>query len=337
MVLAAAACGGSSGSSITVTAENEQSAFSAAICQIAAQCNEVENVAECITSQEGKYPDPTDAQFAAAVAAGTIKFDATTLQACLDALLAQPCDANLLTSHDVPAACSSADAKAKNGGTVVDGGNCFFNDECVSGRCSNDGMGCSDACCPGTCDTTSTIVADGAGCDGTNTVCPTGDTCVNGSCRAYGAAGADCASGNDCQSGYSCPNNLCALLPTVGQTCVPDTGCFGAGVQCFTDTAGASTCKATVSRGESCADALCKGFSTCDATTMKCIAEPIAGEPCVSGICGPGTYCDESNGTSICTALLADGAACSNGESFTCVSGFCDANTSKCAEIAACQ
>ena len=331
-----AGCSGSGDDGITVTASTEQSSFDELFCQVLTKCNVEENVAECLTSFEGSTSTPTDAQFAASVAAGRIHFDATTLEACFNAILAESCDENVFQSRTAPAACAAAEGMASNHGTVVDGGDCFFNQECVSGTCSNSGMNCSESCCPGTCNVTPTIVADGAGCDGTTMVCPTSDTCINGSCRALGAVGADCMTLNDCQDGNTCVNTKCAALPLAGQPCDLNIGCEPAGYSCFAGATGSPTCVANVSRGESCADAPCKLLSTCDATTMKCVALPMVGLPCDSMSCGPGARCDSSSATPTCIALLADGGACTGGQGFVCASGYCDAATNLCAEPEVC-
>ncbi len=107
----------------------------------------------------------------------------------------------------------------------------------------------------------------------------------------------------------------------------------------------AGTCAAAVAPAGACSVtpplAICQTGASCDADTLRCVAESSAalavGEPCIDagfnllGECVDG-FCDIF-GTSRCAALRADGAAC--GAGYECQGGACPAGT--CAPITSCD
>jgi hypothetical protein len=105
--------------------------------------------------------------------------------------------------------------------------------------------------------------------------------------------------------------------------------CAEIGAYCATD----GTCTALGLPSAACTtSAQCSPFYPCNTMAGTCQAYPITGQPC-TGECSDGSFCDVS--TMICTAKLADGAACTQGTA--CQSQTCDtATTHTCIEPTTC-
>ena len=217
------------------------------------------------------------------VNAGIVKFDAAAANACLDQLMAAPCE----HANDWVSCLDAAFT-----GTVPNGGACFAGGECVSQTCEVQSTSCdpSTTCCPGTC-VADPRIALGAACN------------ANPSC----VDGAFC----DVSFGVCVP-----LVATAGAACDATTGttssCVGPLV-CIPDGPGAETgtCLAPAAEGATCsiyAPIACSDSRDyCSTTTRKCTPQAGVGLACSSDVpCQGVAIC--TNG--VCVEKSAPGAAC---------------------------
>jgi hypothetical protein len=193
-------------------------------------------------------------------------------------------------------------------------------------------------CATGTvCQTSASVVADGATCVPGSTYCKLYSSCQNGVCIHDGAKGGACAApAGTCAAGLVCTVNLCAAPIAVGgactiaDVCVAGAACTSsvcrtmgaAGGQCRPITSGsqcdaglicAGACHpATLPLGAACPGAsgeLCVGEADC--LGGKCVARGKLGGYCrlhdPNGPCDPLLACSSQ---SLCALALAQGATC---------------------------
>lgn len=281
-----------------------------------------------------------------AVADGSIIYDGTKIQACLDAWEALGCDIFVMRE---PPVCEEALQ-----GTVDVGGDCTLNAECKGPTfCkSNDG-------CPGTC---TARLSEGSACSESDQ-CEAGLTCDDllGECVVPSPAGEPCKAGQpDCEFGLLCTGNedttpgTCMEMADVlvngnGESCGFDSASWcEKGLSCvlvnWTASGPEATCQAVVASGATCGIGIpnqCPADEYCNADpqgtgswTGTCVPLPTDGEPCADyeagATCAPYHVCD-TGGT--CRQLQRLEGTCA--EDATCYSDNCEAG--ECAPLNACE
>ena len=270
----------------------------ASLCATEVRCGGFASADTCVA--ELKQIFTTNLQELDDVADGVIDYDAGQAGQCVDDLAALSCTSANILDRGSPSSCV-----AVLKGTVIDGGACFNSADCISREC--DSPGTTPSCSPGSCAKTPMLVAVGGSCSGTNESCGDFAFCDSnsGTCKAFLGAGAACTVSGECANGLACANSVCAPLPTAGQACSSADGCASLGLACFV-ASGAQTgiCAAYADAGASCAAAKCKNDSTCDASTMLCVANGapmlvvdgascMSSEQCASTFCNPAGVCAE--------------------------------------------
>jgi len=302
---ALAACGGDDAA---VTLDDFPSAYEDAVCENLVRCGRFEDEATCKATIELNL----DEAFIG-LDEGRTAYDADKAGACLASLRSGSCDSAGADNRLPQPAC-----EATFHGTVVDGGQCFDDDECLSTSCEI--ADCGLACCAGVCDPTVALAAIGASCASAD--CVEGAFCTEADvCQAYIAAGQSC-SGSSCGYGLFCSEaSICTATPKHGEAC-PDGRCANIGDQCG-GSASAPTCVSLSGRGEACPGGFaglfaCQSPLTCDSTALTCQDPPAIGAACTF-VCATGAFC---NDTDVCEAERANGAEC-DGDS-DCASDFCN-------------
>ena len=196
---------------------------------------------------------------------GTIAYDGTQAQACLDALANLSCDG--LLQRDQPACLAALDGK------VEIGGNCELSEECKgSAICES-----SSGTCPGQC---SALLQAGQQCS-QDSDCDSGLQCSSTTqlCVTFGAVGAACEYGapprgpglmclgkdDTNQTSGVCYNAITALSAEPGAACDPNAGTLcKSGLACVADSYDATSAKVVwkcVQGGSYAAGQACKpGF-----------------------------------------------------------------------------
>ena len=224
----------------------------------------------------------------AAIADGTVIYDAEAAQACVDAIRGQGC--SFPGFQDRPDPCDDVFT-----GTVATGGACIIDVECANGgSCAPTDVNCDPdvSCCAGTCQGMDTpLVAIGGVCEG-------GDCVANAFCKfPAGANSGTCTAaittaGTACDELDACANPMVCDLDFatgMGGTCVTPAGsnqaCDPGGlIACgdlrdYCDPA-SMKCTRRVDVGGACPTGVrCVGFATC--VNAVCLADPKLGEACV--------------------------------------------------------
>jgi hypothetical protein len=237
-------------------------------------------------------------------------------------------------------------------GTVCRTASCASGTETLEGTCTGAAASCpapvTASCDPYICGPTACLdtCLD-------RTDCLAGYWCDGGTCSLMGDLGDPCTVAGSCDSGF-CTDGVCCSAACGGQceacdvtgvvgTCSPVTGApHGTRAVCTTDggvCGGACDGTDPVAcaypdttlqcRAPSCTaavavlEAFCQGDGACPAEqTQDCSPYVCAGDLCggdctLDTDCDPGSYCSAG----ICTAKLADGAAC--GSDVQCLGGLC--------------
>ncbi|MBI5533095.1 MAG: hypothetical protein HY898_10285 [Deltaproteobacteria bacterium] len=289
--------------------------------------------------QDGEFAGYKDA-----VAKGSLKYDASKVQACVDALKALNCS---LPTTRSPAVCKEALQ-----GTVAVGSPCNLNAECTGESY------CKGDTCPGTC---APLEAEGVACKADDS-CRNGLKCASKKCFKPLGAGGVCKNGDECDITMFCMGSdeskaqtgTCTLLTEVfkakeGETCDLGKGPLcESGLSCIVDSFTAPSTLVTKCVKEYAAGSACKagapdGCPTgqycggTDFTTGKfdgtCTAAPGDGQPCAAVFgnnCATGAVCDETGGTPTCRTQQRIGGACASNQacfSENCKSGTCAAGS----------
>lgn len=258
------------------------------------------------------YPLDLDA----AIANGTVEYDASAASACMDAIRGAPCDGFLSTPYEEGQPCARLFR-----GTLDDGSACFIDRQCTSGRC--DVPDCTMTCCQGTCMARPSEAAIGEDCMASQD-CVSGAYCdfSTGSCAAYGTEGEGCPNGFGCADGLTCASGVCRVPAGEGEDC--STLSCQSPLECDIDS---MTCQRLRGEDEPCnaAASLCALGLVCDPGSSTCTRPGGVGSPCepsfLGNFCSEGAYCDFETDRSTCQPLVADGGAC--GLDYECSSGYC--------------
>jgi hypothetical protein len=290
------------------------------------------SVADCDTLLTATLEDGAFPVWEAAAEAGTIDYDPSRVQACLDVLAGSYCDVAI---NRIPDACYDV-----FNGQVEDGGACHANVECGSEAYCR-----STDSCPGIC---VARVAAGGDCEDT-IECASGLTCQDTVCALPAGEGDDCGTatvdGPECTAGLVCVREgadipgTCtdiaeSMVGTEGQDCSPDTGIYCvSGLSCAVEQIlpPTMTCVAPSASGGACWYGVpdpCPDGEICDADPFSadaegtCVPAPGAGAPCVGswlgGQCDTGLRCVDD----VCRGVQRIGASCTGGGE--CYSGVCE-------------
>lgn len=336
-LVAAAGCSSSTPASTPI--ESLGASYAGVSCQLIHDCygdallsalTGSTDTTSCENRAEQAYTNGALPRFQAAIAMGTMTYDGTHAQACIDALRALGC--NAVTSR-TPAACDALFV-----GTVAAGGACAINEECAGDAYCNTSAGC-----PGTCQARG---GSATTCSG-DEACQSGLRCAHGSCQApagdgascQGAEGVDCAGGLICVGGSSTTAGTCGAPSTVfagasGATCNLQMSQFcQAGLSCVVEGAQMQTCQMDgLADGTTCHISVpdqCANGSYCSGTSLgtgdlegTCAPLPTSGA-CATVIlgarCAEGYVCDET--TTECVELHDNGESCTGNAA--CASGVC--------------
>lgn len=304
---------------------------------------------DCVVDTAADIRDASLPIWKADIAAGTVVYDGTKVQACADAIAAMGC---ALRSERLASVCDEALA-----GNVPAGGACQGNVECDGARyCAFTG-----ATCPGVC---TDLEAEGSPCTD-NDACQNGLVCLvdaasgQGTCASLADEGEACSNDGECDGGLGCvgADAMTGALGTCetwasrfteaeGDGCDPQGGQLCAtGLSCVLDQfsagSGASfSCSAPFASGAACkvgfpngcpADEYCNADLKTGQLDGVCTPSPLEGEPCYdSGLgngaiapCAPGLAC---NPNGICEGTGVIGETCTTEDfchSGVCTSGVC--------------
>ena len=299
---------GACGTPVTViTADNFLKSYDDAFCAYLVKCGELPDTASCKTAHG---PDALMAQAVSSVVFGTLEFDSTAGQKCLDAVKAAGCETKIggPLQKDILTACSAAFTKKGASGAA-----CFIGIECASGNCDAK-QTCGSDCCVGKCVDMPTTVADGMVCIDPMTAvvspCVAGDYCSAATkmCAKQAMPNAACTEADSCVDGYVCDTN--AKI-------------------CFKPAPSGSQCNPSIPAGA------CLAIDEyCDANSMKCTKLPRAGSPCVmDNIHNNACARDASCVMGTCTLLPQTDDMCPG---MVCLGDLkCDKTTMKCGPLPA--
>jgi hypothetical protein len=313
--------------------------YQAALCTHLVACHEVSDQATCIATNLYSQTFFIDPQAIQLVLAGKVRYDGSTVAACLADIAAETCTINGLDKRRSFAQCIFDVFR----GSVAAGGVCSTNAECISGSCNNP-CNQSSACCTGTCNPGNppaplAPVPLGAACpQGTGGF----DPCVDGAycdpstqiCTALKPVGTPCADVSQCGDGLNCGftngSGACATVPRLGESCAMTGTCGDEGSYCDQQT---RLCTAVKLVGGSCTSGGCSSLLSCDVQSQLCTTYPAVGGSCAaSGRCNDvGAYCNNSQ---ICAMPKPNGQVCQS--QVDCTSQYCDQTTFLCAAAPTC-
>jgi hypothetical protein len=281
VLLAAAACGGSSSVPLDSFGSKAQSAY----CSYAVRCEIYADQASC------KADNPTTATTQGVISeinAGKVTYDEAAAGKCLDEYAGLDCDA--FVEDPLQFVNLLIDCGKVFKGTIADGAACKIDQDCISGGCN------TTAPCTGTCATTTVYIPEGGDCS-------SGGTCVYGDvCKTSGttmtcqkpvpvADGQPCDQSTDlCVPGDIC-DTTCKKLGGLGADCttVPcafPNGCDPTSMKCITPPA----------IGSPCASSQCLPDAYCDSTNT-CVERAGINQACASAQCQEGLTCDVTANT----------------------------------------
>lgn len=275
---------------------------------------------------------------------GRLSINTTKQQACIAALQALTCTGSL---QDLTV-CQESIV-----GTVAASGDCYEDQECVTGFFCDE-----TTTCPGKC--TAKLAT---GMSSTfDSRCLSG-WAFNGTCTAPIALGQSCAGGKRCVTGARCNGlNQCEpdVLIAVNQPCAPSGTSCGEGLQCVNDVCiplvsggvacdnirqcqddlacgPANVCVAPAALGGTCtATTRCSGTLYCNIPATQssgtCATRKAVDQPCRFGVseCEDALWCSATTTTAgVCKAKVALSGACTFDHAFdSCVSGlYCTATS----------
>jgi len=341
--VAACGSGSSSNSGSGISFEQLPAKYAAAACTAYAHClgpifDLYFNGVDCTELTTQRLNNGTFALVQQKIEQGTVTYDATKAQACLDAVAALTCDDLLLRDH--PECIAALD------GTVALAGDCDIDEECKgSAICKS-----SSGTCPGTCSALLTAgqtcsedgdCDNGLQCSSETRLCVKPAT-LGGTCD-YGSPpcgpGLICLGKNDdAMTPGKCYNATAALSASVDAACDPTLGTLcKSGLSCIADSYDATAAQVvwkcvqagTYAAGQACKPGFpdaCTAGNYCQtgtgalALTGICAAIPDAKQPCGAGFgaqCQTGAVCVAG----LCQNYAANGVSCTGDE--MCYSQYC--------------
>jgi hypothetical protein len=278
IALAIAACGGSTSSVSSVSAQQACTDVAAAVCTAVNGCSSF--LVQLQYGDVGTCQTRFQATCVTALAANGTGMTASTMDACAKAVAGESCAD--IVSNNPPSACHAVMGQLANGTACGDPSQCqsAYCNRGTDGTCGACGMRVSGGAChrDEDCDYGQLCVtATGATPAGTE----------QGACVAPGGSGATCDGPHPCNKTLACKNGTCAAPDEAGAACIPGNQAnpFGS---------------CDVLKGLLCYQ-------------LKCVALGVAaaGQPCgtinngytacaAAGTCNGGT----------CTAAANDGASC---------------------------
>jgi hypothetical protein len=298
------------------------------------------NGSDCVDLTTQRLENGTFGLIPQKITAGTVKYDGTKAQACLNVISKLTCDG--LLTRDQPECLAAID------GTVALGGDCDLNEECKGsaicqsrtgtcpGQCvarfsagqacsadgdCDDGLQCSSetklcvkpAAAGENCEYGSPPCGPGLLCLGKDDSKKTPGVCRNATDAMSSPAGTACdpVAGILCTPGVSCVADHIDLVATkIVWTCV-ETGTYPAG----------GACKPGIP--EACStDNYCLTGTGLAALAGTCTVIPDAKQPCGTGFgaqCQTGAVCVAG----LCQNYAANGVSCTGDD--MCYSGYCGA------------
>ncbi len=264
-----------------------------------------------------------------AVERGTVKYDQSKLQGCIDEISSRDCS---ILSDRLPASCKAALA-----GTIAQGGECSLDSECKGEQYCKLGDTCPGKCAP--------YEQAGGACTGDGD-CVSGLKCgVTAHCVAPSQEGEACKEGEpDCVDGFVCLGEdstahtpgKCVTLSQgfsgkLGGACAFGTNLCVPGLACEIKsvTPLSGECVAKLGTGAVCHVAIpdeCQDDEYCVLPTPlgagKCTPKPAPGAKCGAGlgdgkVCRAYARCD----TDVCRDIAHAGEQCNAND--TCYSGHC--------------
>lgn len=282
VALLAGACGsGGGGSPAPIPMDGYVQAVINRNCARNVACGQTPDMATCVASS---WLDL--GQLFAAVSAGKTTYDGAAAAKCFAAtsLVSVACTRSAHETTPTDPSC----AQIFNG-TLPEGAACSEADDCLSANCNTTTCSGTPPCCTGTCAAAAGApLPIGGDCTAAGSSCVAGAYCQSPSalCVAYVAAGQPCNVNNDeiCAAGLTCApdatltQQLCAVLPAEGESCV-GTECNVLGDFCSTTT---EICVPKIAVGGVCGPtgAGCVDYAYCDPGSQTCLARGKAGEAC---------------------------------------------------------
>lgn len=287
-----------------------------ALCDYFVRCGLATDAALCVDAWSRFTRLPADLD--AAIANGTVQYDAAAAGECLDGLRGATCDGLFDVAVFDQEACERVFT-----GTIGNGDPCFIDEQCIEGLCDVDA--CAMACCEGTCIAAPPQAAIGEDCS-------LGQDCVPGAycdvetevCAAYRVQGEACPGGYECGGGLECISAICQPGPGEGEDCLE--------LQCAQPLAcdiDSMTCQRLRGEGQACNPlaSICAMGLVCNGSSNTCARPGGVGSPCnfdfIGFGCSGDSYCDYDfeAGEGTCQPLVANGGTCD--DDLSCESRYC--------------
>jgi hypothetical protein len=288
-----------------------------ALCDFMLRCGLATDAALCAAAWGGIISSDPDLD--AAVANGSVEYDAKAAKECLDSAREAECGGFFF--EDGPSdACDEVFI-----GTIEDGDACWIDEQCVSGACQI--ADCMNACCQGVCVAPPPDAGIGEDCSAQD--CVSGAYCdytaEASTCKALKGVGEGCGGNYECSGSLRCFNTGCQEPPSEGAPCVE--GRCGDALGC--DLA-SNTCQKLRGEGQACAPeaSICAFGLGCSAATEQCERPGGVGSACSFEAGCRDAWCDYDfvAGSGTCQPRLANGASCDfsdSCQSFYCADGLC--------------
>lgn len=288
-----AACGGSNSSSdkpgddappMMLPPEQYTDAVEAAECEAMVRCEEVEDAATCDVANVRVNQDQQT--LLAAIADGTVSYDAEAAARCVDFIAMQMCT---FPGFHVDSPCDDVFT-----GTVPPGGACFIDTQCAAGgTCNQDNPNCdtTTSCCVGTCAGSFSESPIGGPCGDNMHYCSIDSYCGGTTCAALVATeGAACTDVEACANPMICNVNFMTGMGTCKTPAATGAACVRSDLRPCSDSrdycdAQMLKCVHGVAPGGSCANAQCVDWAKCIGN--MCVADRKLGETCSTAANAP--------------------------------------------------
>jgi hypothetical protein len=302
VMLVVCACGGG-GSSSEVALADLPERLREAFCGLQVRCGLSPDQATCLESNDMSSVGFETLLSEASSPEGTVTYHPERAGDCVAAIESRDCDITGLFTLLIEQCTAAFEPK------VTDGGDCFFDEQCLSGACEEiEEPACTEeTCCPGTCATVPALAGIDADCSvadcAPEAFCQRRETGFV--CTARVAAGGTCTGFNDCVEGTSCRDydqatgeGKCGVSPATGEACDEETftGCDDLRDICDS---GTGLCTRRAAAGATCDPVQNNCVLLADCVEGICVAKPSLGDSCATqsclgtlqclgDICGPG-------------------------------------------------